>query len=132
MGYSATQIGILVGLLAGTFHTFNLQSGSALTYHVLHCINVVSFVNVPFRSGKMHVHLNALRFLAHSLVIFMLRLLYFRTELTMPSGIRITVLQKLSGCDDEINLDLTQPSVPMKVFHLSAQDSVHYAVIYSA
>lgn len=78
----------------------------------------------------MHVDLNALGFLAHLLVIFKLRLLYFRTELIIPSGINITVLQKLSGCDDEINLDgLTQHCVPLKVFHLSAQDSVHYAVI---
>jgi len=65
----------------------------------------------------------------------MLLLLYFRTELTIPLGrlYRISVLQKLSGCDDEINIDgLTQPYVPMKVFHLSAHDSVHYAAIYSA
>jgi len=46
----------------------------------------------------------------------MLRPLYFRIELTIPSSIWITVLQTLSGCDDESILDgLTQTSVPKNV-----------------
>jgi hypothetical protein len=65
----------------------------------------------------------------------MLRLLYFGTQLTVPSGIRITVRKKLSGYsyDDERNIDgIIQPSVSVNMFHLSAQDSVHYVVVYSA
>jgi hypothetical protein len=63
----------------------------------------------------------------------MLRLLYFWTQPNVPSGIRITVRKKLSGYDDERNIDgFIQPSVSVNMFHLSAQNSVHYVVVYSA